>query len=117
MTKTSGYHVTIKAFIASPKSDFAAQARAATTMDELIKGSVITPGFVELARIVDVVGKYGSIDMSELPVLPEAPADTQEQAGETGNGADADVDADVETDKLDDAATNLAKPRQKRAAS
>ncbi len=53
MTKTAGYHVVIKAFIPAPRDNWAAQKLASGIMEELEAGHVITPAFVELARIVD----------------------------------------------------------------
>ena len=106
--KIAGYTVTIKAFIPAPKDSFSAQARAASTMDELVTGCVITPAFVELALILDVSGKYGS---AELPDVPLADIDPNDMAGGEG---DVTVDPDAETPAEPEAAPA---PRQKRGAS
>ena len=100
--RQNGYHVTIRAFIASPKNDFAAQARAATTMAELAQGKVITPAFVELALILDVSGKYGSADIPDEP-LPDVDLSGIDDAPD--NAQDAAMDDPAKA------------PRQKRGAS
>ena len=99
MTKVAGYTVTIKAFIPSSRTDFAAQAKAATAMAELIAAKVITPGFVELATIIDVSGKFGSAELPELPDIDPADMD---------GPPDADAPTEHETPPA---------PRQKRGAS
>lgn len=108
MTKTSGYHITLKAFIPAPRTNFAAQAKAAQTMDELTTGGVITPAFVELAHVLDVTGRYGSADIPEAPLPDVDPADME--------GGDTEDDPGVDT-LHDEAPGNLISPRQKRSSS
>lgn len=60
MSKQSGYVLTIKAFIPSPKDDFAKQAAAATLMDAITKAKTLDAAFLEIADILDIKAKYGS---------------------------------------------------------
>lgn len=63
--RQTGYVIIIKAFIPSPKDDFAAQAAAATTMSAVTKSKELTPEFLALAQITDIKAKYGSVGGDE----------------------------------------------------
>lgn len=84
MTKTAGYTVKLTAFIPAPRDNFAMQARAAMTMDELVNGGVITPNFVDLAQVLDVTAKHGTVDLPDTPLPDVDPADME--GGETDRG-------------------------------
>lgn len=73
--RQSGYVLTIKAFIPSPKSDFAKQAAAALAMDQITKTNKLPDNFAEIATITDIAGKYGSVEVEE--VATEQTAETQ----------------------------------------
>lgn len=61
MSRQNGYIVNIKAFVASPKDDFAKQAAAATLMAAVTSSNALTPEFLELATISEIKAKYGSV--------------------------------------------------------
>lgn len=65
MSRQSGYVITIKAFIPSPKDDFKAQAAAATAMAEITDSKTLPDNFAELATITDIKAKYGSVGGDE----------------------------------------------------
>ena len=74
MSKLTGYHVTVKLFVPSPKNDFAAQAKAAQMMHDLTTTGTIGPELLAIGRVVNVTGKYGTFDDGALPpTLPEIP--------------------------------------------
>lgn len=77
MSKQSGYIVTIKAFIPSPKNDFGKQAAAATAMQEITTAKALPANFAEIATILDIGGKYGSAD---VPDAPEQKPDPEAEA-------------------------------------
>ena len=62
MSKLTGYHVTVKLFVPSPKNDFAAQAKAAQMMHDLTTTGTIGPELLAIGRVVNVTGKYGTFD-------------------------------------------------------
>lgn len=74
MSRQSGYILTIKAFIPSPKTDFAKQAAAALAMDQITKTNTLPENFAEIAKITDISGKFGSIDIEEAAVETETDA-------------------------------------------
>lgn len=61
MSRQNGYIVNIKAFVPSPKDDFAKQAAAATLMAAVTSSNALTPEFLELATISEIKAKYGSV--------------------------------------------------------
>ena len=77
--RTQGYAITVKLFIPAPKTDFKAQAAAATIMDAIMTDKVLTPELVACATVLDVSGKFGSMDVDE-------PLSATETAGEEPGG-------------------------------
>lgn len=71
MSRQTGYTVTIKAFVPAPKNDFAAQAAAATMVATLMKTGELTPDFLALVQVLNISGKYGSMDIIR-PEIAEA---------------------------------------------
>lgn len=72
--RKSGYVLTIKAFIPSPKDDFDKQAAAATAMSTITKTKTLPDNFAEIATITDISGKFGSIgDDGEPEKAPDTP--------------------------------------------
>lgn len=65
MARQTGYIVTIKAFVPSPKDDFAKQAAAATLMAGVTQSKTLTPEFLELATVTKIDAKYGSQDAGD----------------------------------------------------
>lgn len=59
--RQSGYNVIIKAFIPSPKDDFDKQAAAATAMGVMTKSRALPDNFADIATIVEIKGKFGSL--------------------------------------------------------
>lgn len=91
MSRKTGYQVTIKAFVESPKDNFEKMAAAAVMMATITKSKTLPAEFLELATIVDVSAKFGSVQYHEtLPLDPdgnppsnEAPPTGDEPGSET----------------------------------
>lgn len=81
MPKQSGYIVTIKAFIPSPKTDFAKQAAAANAMLAITQNKALPDDFATIATILDIAGKYGSADIPDV-APPEQKPDPEAEARE-----------------------------------
>lgn len=67
--RESGYIVTAKFFIPSPKDSFAKQAAAATLMASIEDAKALTPEFIELAQMTDFSAKMGTRDAPDLPLI------------------------------------------------
>lgn len=65
MARETGFIVTIKAFVPSPKGDFQKQADAAALMATVTKTGELTPEFLELAKVTKIDAKYGSQDAAD----------------------------------------------------
>jgi hypothetical protein len=66
VARIQGYQVTLKLFIPVPKTDFKAQAAAASIMDAIMNDRVLTAELVAAAVVIDVSGKYSSTDAPNL---------------------------------------------------
>lgn len=73
MSRQSGYIVTAKFFVPSPKNDFAKQAAAATMMATVTTTKTMPADFLALAKLTDISAKYGSQDVPD-DITEPAPA-------------------------------------------
>ena len=90
--RSTGYNVTIKLFIPSPRDDFKAQAAAATFMATIVGEKTLPAELLEVAKIIDVQGRFGSAELPDEPIpdvetdmltsdeTPEKPAKGRKQA-------------------------------------
>ncbi len=92
--RTSGYNVTIKLFIPSPRDDFKAQAAAASLMATITSEKTLPAELLAVAKIIDVQGRFGSAEIAEEPIPdletdmltsdePEKPAKRGKQSAAT----------------------------------
>ncbi len=65
MARKSGFIVTIKAFVPTPKNDFQAQANAASLMHSLTATKALTEDFLKVAEVIDVSARVGSVGDGE----------------------------------------------------
>ena len=73
MARQTGYVVTIKAFVPSPKDNFDQQIAAASLMKVMSEKGELTPEFLDIAKVTKIDAKYGSADLDD-----PKPADDEE---------------------------------------
>lgn len=66
MPRVTGYNVVIKLFIPSPRDDFKAQAAAATLMQTITSEKTLPAELLEVAKIIDVNGRFGSAELPDV---------------------------------------------------
>lgn len=66
--RSTGYNVTIKLFIPSPRDDFKAQAAAASLMATITEQKIIPDELRVIAHVLDVAGRFGSVEIAEEPI-------------------------------------------------
>lgn len=85
MSRVPGYAVTVKLFIPAPKSDFKAQAAAATIVASIVSDKVLTPELVAAAKVISADGRFSSMEqdatMSAIDQAMETQTDTGDEPG------------------------------------
>lgn len=73
MSRVPGYAITVKLFIPAPKSDFKAQAAAATIVASIVSDKVLTAELVATAQVISADGRFTSMEQDTPPATPEPP--------------------------------------------
>lgn len=91
MSRVPGYAVTVKLFIPAPKSDFKAQAAAATIVASIVSDKVLTAELVAAAKVISADGRFSSMTQDEP--FAELPADAEQTGDEPGSETQSDETA------------------------
>lgn len=82
MSRVPGYAITVKLFIPAPKSDFKAQAAAATIVASIVSDKVLTAELVATAQVISADGRFTSMEQGDPVTTAEnTPTDIGDEPG------------------------------------